>query len=497
MSPRLVLLADDPARVSREIPQHTVIGVREYLSDGRWSRIRGLRVLNLCHNTQYRSPGYYASLLAEARGQRVLPSVRTLQDLSRKRLYATDVEALERSLDQALENGPQADPRGRLELMVFFGEAQLEQLRSLSRSLFEAFPAPILRVQLKRNGTWQIDSIRTVGLRSLESDDRPRFLAALGRHLGRRWAPPRDRGEALRYDLAILHDPEEALAPSNHRALNRFIRAGRELGIEAELITRKDLGRLGEYDALFIRETTAVNHHTYLFARTAASEGLVVIDDPDSILRCTNKIFLKELLEREGIPTPPSLILTGSELDRAESELGYPVVLKVPDGSFSRGVVKAADRAELEEKSAALFQETELLLAQAFVPTRFDWRIGVLAGEPLFACRYHMSRGHWQILDHQASGGVGEGDVDTLPLDEVPPAVLEAGIRAARAVGDGLYGVDVKETEEGVMVIEVNDNPNIDAGYEDRVLGKELYLRVMREFSARLDKRTQGKPATG
>jgi glutathione synthase/RimK-type ligase-like ATP-grasp enzyme len=184
-------------------------------------------------------------------------------------------------------------------------------------------------------------------------------------------------------------------------------------------------------------------------------------------------------------------------LDRAESELGYPVVLKVPDGSFSRGVVKAADRAELEEKSAALFQETELLLAQAFVPTRFDWRIGVLAGEPLFACRYHMSRGHWQILDHQASGAVGEGDVDTLPLEEVPPAVLEAGVRAARALGDGLYGVDVKETEEGVMVIEVNDNPNIDAGYEDQVLGKELYLRVMREFSARLDKRTQGKPAAG
>ena len=87
--------------------------------------------------------------------------------------------------------------------------------------------------------------------------------------------------------------------------------------------------------------------------------------------------------------------------------------------------------------------------------------------------------------------------MDTLPLEEVPPAVLEAGVRAARALGDGLYGVDVKETEEGVMVIEVNDNPNIDAGYEDQVLGKELYLRVMREFSARLDKRTQGKPAAG
>ena len=191
------------------------------------------------------------------------------------------------------------------------------------------------------------------------------------------------------------------------------------LGIAAELITRKDLGRLGEYDALFIRETTAVDHHTYLFARTAAGEGLVVIDDPDSILRCTNKIFLMELLHREEIPTPPSLILTRTELDRAEAELGYPLVLKIPDGSFSRGVFKANDRSELEEKSARLFEETELILAQAFVPTEFDWRIGVLAGEPLFACRYHMSRGHWQILNHQATGSLREGNVDTLPLEEV------------------------------------------------------------------------------
>ena len=81
------------------------------------------------------------------------------------------------------------------------------------------------------------------------------------------------------------------------------MKAAESLAIRPELITRDDYGRLAEFDALFIRETTYVNHHTYRFARRAASEGLVVIDDPVSIVRCTNKVYLAELLQRYRIPS--------------------------------------------------------------------------------------------------------------------------------------------------------------------------------------------------
>src|SRR3546814_13790004 len=64
---------------------------------------------------------------------------------------------------------------------------------------------------------------------------------------------------------------------------------------------------VAEFDALFIRETTAVNHHTYRFARRAAREGLVVVDDPLSILRAANKVFLAQLMERHRIPQPKSV----------------------------------------------------------------------------------------------------------------------------------------------------------------------------------------------
>ena len=46
------------------------------------------------------------------------------------------------------------------------------------------------------------------------------------------------------------------------------------MGVEVELITKKDYPRLAEYDALFIRETTGLDHHTYRFAKKAEEEGM-------------------------------------------------------------------------------------------------------------------------------------------------------------------------------------------------------------------------------
>ena len=87
------------------------------------------------------------------------------------------------------------------------------------------------------------------------------------------------------------------IRPSNERALEKFEKAAERMGHRrCELITATISRRLAEFDALFIRETTSVNHHTYRFARRAAAEGLVVIDDPESIVRCTNKVYLAELL---------------------------------------------------------------------------------------------------------------------------------------------------------------------------------------------------------
>ena len=287
--------------------------------------------------------------------------------------------------------------------------------------------------------------------------------------------------------MAILHDPTEKLPPSNRGALNNFIRFGKRLGIDVDLITRRDYSRLAEYDALFIRETTAVDHHTYLFARRAEKEGMTVIDDPESILRCTNKVFLAELLRLNNIPIPETHVFLKNGPVSKKHNMTYPVVLKIPEGAFSLGVFKAKSAEEMDTIAADLFRSSDIILAQEYLYTDYDWRIGILNGKPIFAARYYMYRGHWQIYNHKAGGRDKSGPSETVSIESVSVEVLNTALRSAALVGNGLYGVDIKETEKGPVVIEINDNPSIDEGVEDAVLKDELYLEILREFIHRIE----------
>ena len=73
--------------------------------------------------------------------------------------------------------------------------------------------------------------------------------------------------------------------------------------------------------------------------------------------------------------------------------------------------------------------------------------------------------------------------------DLTSPKAVELALEGTALLGDGLYGVDLKEVDHQVYVIEVNDNPNIDAGNEDAELGQEVYERVMAVFRARIEAR--------
>jgi glutathione synthase/RimK-type ligase-like ATP-grasp enzyme len=165
------------------------------------------------------------------------------------------------------------------------------------------------------------------------------------------------------------------------------------------------------------------------------------------------------------------------------------LVLKIPDGAFSRGVFKVENAQQFRETCERLFKESDLILAQEFMYTKFDWRIGILNREPLFACQYFMSKKHWQIVKHKQDGNFDEGASKTWAVEAVPEIVIDIALKAANLIGDGLYGVDLKQTDKGVVVIEVNDNPNIDAGVEDAVLGNKLYEVIMADFIRRIEYR--------
>ncbi len=478
---KLKIVIENASDWSPFYPSEDVVLAKDYLTQSA-SKER-YKVINLCRQYSYLTTGYYCSLLAEARQHQVIPSVKHIQDLSR-RIWLGVI-----NIDAQKQLTAVAAGAKEYTLWVYFGFCDVADLSELARQIFEQMPVPILKVTFQSKDIWRLSSIEAAALNSLDEQQQTDFANALDSYSGLVWRKAKVR-KNYRYDMAILVDPNERFPPSNSVAINRFIKAAKKHGILAETITKKDIGKLPEYDALFIRTTTSVNHYTYKFARLAQAEGLVVMDDPDSILRCTNKIYLAELLETQGLPTPKTKILTRSDLQKIDSiieQLGLPIVLKIPDGSFSVGVKKVADKLELENELKVMFKNSALLLAQAYTYTEFDWRIGVLNNQPLYACRYYMAKNHWQIYDHAASTGNKSGGFDAMPTFEVPKPVLRAALNATKHIGDGLYGVDIKQNGRSVYLIEVNDNPSIESSVEDKFLEGELYDAIMGDFKRRLD----------
>jgi glutathione synthase/RimK-type ligase-like ATP-grasp enzyme len=461
-----------------------VVPAQDYLLDPRFAEGRGFHVYNFCRTLGYQSLGYYVSLLAAARGHRPLPSVDTLQDLR----LAPLVRIVSEDIDELIQRSLRRLHGRRFELSVYFGRNPTARYDPLSRALFAQFPTPLLRATFEREEGWRLVSIRPIATNDIPESHRKFVIERATDHFRGRARHRRPRPSA-RYDLAILADPDAADAPSNGAALRHFARAAREFDIDAEIVDREDYGSIAEFDALFIRETTRVNHYTFRFARRAEAEGLVVIDDPESILRCTNKVFQHELFTRRRIPSPRTLVVHEGNAGEVLSAVGLPCVLKRPDGSFSRGVVKVESEESLRATLAEILADSALAIAQAFTPSSFDWRIGVLGRKALYACRYHMAPGHWQIAAPGAAGRRRFGRVEAVALEKAPRHVVRSAVRAASLIGDGLYGVDVKQVNGRALVIEVNDNPNIDAGCEDGVLGEALYLSIMRWFRERLDAR--------
>lgn len=467
-------------------PGVRIVTAEAFIAEEPRPRARARKVTNLCRNYSYLGMGYYCSLLAEARGDRVTPSVETIVNLQRGKQQAASLAALDRLIGP-LASVPQSV--STLALDVFFGRTEDAELTALARKSFELFRCPLLRLQLQRREPspgWHVCALQSLDPRDVGAHRGGLFDEALAHFTRRNWRPAAVVA-APRMDLAILHDPNDPLPPSSRRTLQKIVDVGHGMGIAVELIEKKDFARLTQFDALFIRETTAVNHHTFQFAKKATAEGMPVIDDPVSILRCTNKAYLAELLKGHGIATPRTHLVSRRTLGDLPHGLAYPVVVKVPDGSFSRSVKKAESAEALRAIARDMFRESEIILVQEFMYTDFDWRIGLIGGQPLFAAKYFMCDGHWQILRHGENGQYVEGRTQAVPLDAVPPQVMQVAMQAARLVGDGFYGVDLKCNAAGVHVIEINDNPNLDAGVEDALVGDALYHTLLGHLLMRMD----------
>jgi glutathione synthase/RimK-type ligase-like ATP-grasp enzyme/N-acetylglutamate synthase-like GNAT family acetyltransferase len=460
-----------------------VISVKEYISNPIYHINSDMRVFNLCSSYRYQSYGYYVSLLAAARGHRVIPSSVTIRDFKLMNV----IHSASYDIDEVINKALAKVTADKFHLNIYFGQTATKGYRLLASRLYQLFEAPLFEIEFIKQEKWIIKGIKGLTLNKMPESE-IEYIYEFARKYFNKRRFNKTRIINYKYDIAILIDPEEKTPPSCKKALQEFKNAANRKGLYAEFITKADFDKLNEFDALFIRETTSVNDHTYEFSRMAYAEGLVVIDDPWSILRCSNKIFQNEIFKKHKILTPQTVIFTKNIFDKKSfDDMNFPLVLKQPDSAFSLGITKVENKEEALSALIGLFKKSDMVVCQEFLYSEFDWRIGILDNEPIFACKYYMSKGHWQIYNWEGVEEDNSGDSETVNIDQVPENVIKVAIKAAGLIGDGLYGVDLKLVNNKVYVVEVNDNPNIDAGIEDYVLKEKLYDRIIESIYNRIE----------
>jgi hypothetical protein len=268
---RLVIVVEKLSDWGSYYPSDNVVAATDYLKEavGGGDDDERTQVINLCRSYKYLGTGYYVSLLAEARGHKVIPRCAPSTTCAGARCTVSISRTSTQQLASSCRTIRAMPPISAC--WCTSARRRYAPLADLARQVFEAFPCPILRLEFERQRVWQISAIKPTGLNTLSDSQEDAFARRWMRSRARPGAS-RARG-AFRYDIAMLQDPAEAMPPSNRRALKHFIEAGKELGIEVDPITRNDFARLAEYDGLFIRETTAIGNHTYRFATAPSAKA--------------------------------------------------------------------------------------------------------------------------------------------------------------------------------------------------------------------------------
>ncbi len=392
------IVVNQPENWDISVENINIISAQDYLTNPEFSRLKNARVFNLSKDYSYQSKGYYVSLLAEARGHMAIPTVKNIVDLREPKLVKIVSDDFEDLIQKSLKNLKSKE----FTLSIYFGQNVAHKYKELSAMFHRHFQIPFLLVNFNYTNKWNIKSIKAISESEIPADHKESMKYFAQEYFAKkRYDTPKT--QSADYDLAILVQPNDPAPPSNQKGIKKFIEIAEKMNFYVEVISPKDLSRLTSFDALLIRQSTEVNNEAYAFARKAQQEDIAIVDYPDAILKCCNKVYMAEALTNANIPTPKTLIVHKNNKDKVIPFIGLPCVLKSPDSTFSFGVKKAETKEEFEELVSAMLKKSDLIIAQEFTPSEYDWRIGILDDQPIFACRYYMAKGHWQIYNWDAA----------------------------------------------------------------------------------------------
>src|SRR3990167_6736667 len=152
---KYVIVMDKPEEWNLPLPHIEVISAKHYLIGQSYGDQQSVRIFNLCRSQRYQSVGYYVSLIAQARGQKVIPSVSTIQDLNSPTLMKAVCEEIDEVIQKALAHLKSEE----FILSIYFGKNISPHYDKLCRKLTSLFQAPLLRAQFYYDKRWKLKTI--------------------------------------------------------------------------------------------------------------------------------------------------------------------------------------------------------------------------------------------------------------------------------------------------------------------------------------------------
>ena len=184
------------------------------------------------------------------------------------------------------------------------------------------------------------------------------------------------------------------------------------------------------------------------------AEEIPVINTPEAIRNAANKYYSLHLLRKSGLPVPKTVVTCDVDVAMDVLDDWGEIVIKPIFGYKGIGITRYQSDPELSIRNRDSIEkilfERGVLYLQEFIPMNRDIRAYVV-GETVAGSIYRYAEAGW-ITNLSQSGRPERCVID--------PSQEEASIRAAEAVGATFAGVDIAETEDGFVILEVNGTPS-------------------------------------
>ncbi|MBN8554835.1 MAG: RimK family alpha-L-glutamate ligase [Deltaproteobacteria bacterium] len=212
-------------------------------------------------------------------------------------------------------------------------------------------------------------------------------------------------------------------------------------------------------DAIIPRIGASITYFGLAVVRQFEQLGVFSLNEAHAIEASRDKLKALQILARHQVVIPrTAFIHRKKEVKQSIEEVGgVPVVIKLLEGTQGRGVLLAENPNTAEAMVELLQDANHKILVQKFIEEARgkDIRAFVIGGKVVAAMR-RVSSHHLEFRSNVHRGGRAE------PID-LPKEYQEAALRAAELLGLKVAGVDLLESKDGPLVIEVNSSPGLEA----------------------------------